>query len=92
MYVKGRCSAIKESVPFLHAFSFLWYIYLYRRYAAPLMGGAAFYAYQSSYIPCFIDKHYPLYFMLHVRHIAWSQVKAARVYRAFYLTESPVYT
>nr|DAS21224.1 MAG TPA: hypothetical protein [Caudoviricetes sp.] len=28
MYVKGRCSANKESVPFLHAFSFLWYILL----------------------------------------------------------------
>ena len=47
--------------------------YLYRRYAAPLMGGAASYAYQSSYIPCFIDKHYPLHFMLHFRNIAWSQ-------------------
>lgn len=47
--------------------------YLYRRYAAPLMGGAASYAYQSSYIPCFIDKHYPLHFMLHVRRSAWSQ-------------------
>lgn len=47
--------------------------YLYRRYAAPLMGGAASYAYQSSYIPCFMDKHYPLHFMLHFRHIARSQ-------------------
>ena len=31
---------------------------LNRRYAAPLMGGAASYLYQASYTPCFIDKHY----------------------------------